>query len=123
MRRLSFALPYPPSVNHYWRMFRGRMVVSIAGRRYRHAVAASAASSKVAGLRLSGRLSVVLRVSPPDKRRRDLDNVLKALLDGLQAAAVYEDDAQVDELRVLREGVDPSGAGRVFVAIEEGADA
>ena len=36
---LEIELPYPPTLNHYWRMWRGRMVISQEGRTYRSTVA------------------------------------------------------------------------------------
>jgi crossover junction endodeoxyribonuclease RusA len=38
----------------------------------------------------------------PDRRRRDLDNIQKAILDALTHAGVWEDDSQVDDIRVFR---------------------
>jgi Holliday junction resolvase RusA-like endonuclease len=35
---LEVELPFPPSVNHYWRMWRGRMVISTEGRAYRERI-------------------------------------------------------------------------------------
>lgn len=51
---------------------------------------------------LTGRLGICLDAYPPDKRRRDLDNILKPLLDSLVHAGLIEDDSQFDELHVLR---------------------
>jgi len=48
------------------------------------------------------RLSVFIEAFPPDKRKRDLDNVLKSLLDALQHAGVYADDCQIDRLSIIR---------------------
>lgn len=40
-------LPWPPSVNTYWRTFRGRMLISAHGRDYRvRAVAAAIAAER-----------------------------------------------------------------------------
>jgi Holliday junction resolvase RusA-like endonuclease len=39
-------------------------------------------------------------VCPPDNRKRDLDNILKALFDALQHAGVIEDDSQIRKLMV-----------------------
>jgi crossover junction endodeoxyribonuclease RusA len=109
-------LPWPPSLNTYWRhipMGRSvRSLISRKGRAYREAVAAT-----VRGTRTTpGRLSVVLAVYPPDRRRRDLDNIPKALLDSLQHAGVIEDDENIDDLRIIR--CDVVRGGRVVVEIE-----
>lgn len=62
-------------------------------------------------------VAVVLRVFFPNRRRRDLDNVSKSLLDGItKARAVWADDSQVSDLRILR-GYD-ADRPRVEVAIE-----
>ena len=38
-----------------------------------------------------------LRIYPPDRRRRDSDNVLKCLLDSLEKGGAYLDDNQVKD--------------------------
>jgi crossover junction endodeoxyribonuclease RusA len=53
----------------------------------------------------------------PDNRCRDLDNILKALQDALQDAGVYNDDHQIDDLRVTRTA--PQKPGWVDVDITE----
>lgn len=98
--RYTFALPYPPSVNAYWRNVRGRVLVSAAGRAYRKRVRGVVAGTELGDM--AGRLGVRITAHPPDRRRRDLDNTLKATLDALQDAGLYEDDGQIDELQVLR---------------------
>ncbi len=35
---IEITLPWPPSVNTYWRMFKNRMIISKEGREYRVAV-------------------------------------------------------------------------------------
>lgn len=116
---LIYALPYPPTVNTYWRHVvcpgRGkssvRVLISKAGRAYRKFVRVAVGRVEP----ISGRLHVVLRVHPPDRRKRDLDNLPKALLDALEHAGVYDDDSQIDWLEVKRESV--MSGGCVFVTI------
>ena len=48
-----------------------------------------------------GPVEVSLDVYFPDKRRRDLDNVLKAVMDALNGVA-YQDDSQIVRLKVVR---------------------
>lgn len=103
---IEIALPWPPSVNHYWRTPRtgplaGRTMVSEHGRLYRAAVAEQVMLQGAARL-MAGRLSVEVEVIEPDRRARDIDNLLKATLDSLTHAGVWMDDQQIDDLRIWR---------------------
>ena len=107
VKALSFDLPWPPSVNNYYRHVGPRVLISRAGRRYRSMVV-----SRLGGLKkLAGRLSLYAELYPPDRRRRDIDNVGgKALLDSLQAAGLFDDDSQIKELHLLMlEPMPPDG--------------
>jgi crossover junction endodeoxyribonuclease RusA len=111
---VKLSLPYPPSVNTYWRQFRGRAILSADGRAYRLAVYAAVWSA--GRPRIDGRLAVTLEVWTPDRMRRDLDNLPKGILDGLAKAGVYADDSQIDRLTIERMGRAPHG--RVDVLID-----
>ncbi len=94
-------LPWPPSVNTYWRRHGNRYFISEAGQTFREALYYLCARHR--GLFAPHmRLSVNIEAFPPDKRRRDLDNILKSLLDSLQHAGVYDDDSQIDYLAITR---------------------
>jgi len=114
---LTVALPYPPSVNHYWRRVGPRTVISRQGRAYRREVAAAVERiDRVAEqMPLTGPLSVEVSLYPPDRRRRDLDNVLKALLDALQHAGVYLDDSLIEHLSVEKRDVVDGGKAVVVI--------
>lgn len=108
---IELELPYPPSVNHYWRRVGARTLISRGGRAFRQAVCSILAAH---GIRpLAGPLEMVIDVYPPDRRRRDLDNLQKALLDALAHGGAYHDDSQIDRLTVQRRGVAPDGMVRV----------
>ena len=112
---IEFELPYPPSVNHYFRMVQGRMLISREGRLFRQRVCAILAASGVRAM--AGPLALEIEVYPPDNRRRDIDNVQKALLDALQHGGLYEDDSQIVKLDIERRGC--VSRGRTIVRIQE----
>ena len=99
MEMIEMTLPWPPSVNTYWRNFDGRMIISARGRDYRETVGDQMTLQKMVK-NFKGQLKVEIEAFRPDKRRRDLDNLLKATLDGLAHAGVYEDDSQIVDLRI-----------------------
>ena len=116
-------LPYPPSVNHYWesniryvkKKARINVRVSKKGVAYRKEVVYLCKKMKIP--KLKGKVNVRVIVNPPDRRKRDLDNLLKALLDALSAGNVYDDDFQVERLSMVRQEVVKNG--RVKVIIKE----
>lgn len=114
---IELALPYPPSANHYWRMWRGRMVISREGRAYRQSVGAALKSMCIAPM--NGPLAVCIELCPPDRRRRDVDNGQKALLDALQHGGAFHDDSQVFWLLTRKGAVFPGG--KAIVRLTEGS--
>lgn len=106
---IKLRLPFPPSTNTYYRMVNNRMLISEKGRKYRQDVIGSCLEQLKCFPKLSGRLSVRIIATVPDKRRRDLDNMLKATLDSLQHAGVYFDDSQIDDLQIIRSVVSKPG--------------
>lgn len=131
---IELTLPYPPSVNAMWRTPRsgplaGRTMLSREGRDYREAAAAAIAQQQrsmaargvgmrgcpgIGGIGIDGRLIVEIEARMPDRRKRDLDNLPKAVLDALTHAGVWHDDGQIDDLRVWRS---PLLSGQVVVRI------
>lgn len=107
-------LPWPPSVNTYWRTVNGRMLISKKGREYKKEVSLLARHNRWTK-HLAGRLAVRVVLHPPTKARRDVDNSIKALLDAMQAAGVYLDDSQVDLLVVERGQVQRPGMAIVEI--------
>ena len=101
---MNLTLPFPPSVNGYWRSpnkgaSRGRTLVSERGRAFQ----AEAIAQVMEQLRhrpkpISADISVAVVFYPPTKARRDLDNFFKALFDAMTQAGVWLDDSQIKHI-------------------------
>lgn len=118
-REVALWLPWPPSVNTYWRHPKegpaaGRHLISEKGRAYCKAVL----SAVPAPVMLVGRLHATLIYWPPDRRVRDIDNFLKAPLDALRRAGIYRDDSQIKRL-VIDFDNEPRKGGRLYILIRE----
>jgi crossover junction endodeoxyribonuclease RusA len=93
---VTIVLPWPPSVNGYWRSFNNRQIISRRGREYRDevfAIIVGLGSPSVG----DGDLEVWEEFHPPTLRRYDLDNFRKAHRDALTHAGVWGDDSQIAE--------------------------
>lgn len=120
---MRLVLPFPPSVNTYWRApnkgpLAGRHLISAKGRAYQSAACAAI----VEQLRrlpkpTSAPAAVEIILFPPDARRRDIDNYNKALFDALTHAGAWEDDSQVK--RMLVEWGPVTKKGRVEITISK----
>jgi len=98
---MKLTLPFPPSVNTYWRNTRKGVLISASGRSFRSNALADIMEQL---RRLPEPITVNVAVSvilyPPDKRPRDLDNYLKAAFDSLTHAGVWVDDKQIKRFTV-----------------------
>lgn len=116
---ITLDLPWPPSVNTYYRSPRsgrlaGRTLISEAGRNYRKAVEDYVRLKRL-GVTLRGSLAIRIMAFPPDRRTRDLDNCLKALLDSITHAKAVEDDGLFDKITIERGPVMKGGLVRVCI--------
>jgi Holliday junction resolvase RusA-like endonuclease len=111
---ITLELPYPPTINRYYRHVGFRTLISREGRAYRQAVCAIL---RRAGIQpLEGTLAVGIDLYPPDRRTRDADNAQKALCDALQHGGVFRDDSQIKKLlTIMRDQVFPGGKAIVAV--------
>lgn len=106
-------LPFPPSANSYWRRNGNRYFISTKGTAYRKYVIEHC-KIYYGFFSADERLSMIVDVYPPDRRKRDLGNLDKCLADSLQHAGVYPDDYQIDELTYKRM---PINDGKVVVRL------
>lgn len=63
------------------------------------------------------RISISIQAYPPDKRVRDLDNLLKILIDSLKDANLFLDDSQIDKIYIERMSIFKKG--KLDIKVEE----
>ena len=98
---MKLTLPFPPSVNTYWRNTRKGVLISASGRSFRsNAIGAVYEQLKRRPQPITVNVAVTVMLYPPDKRARDLDNYLKAVFDSLTHAGVWRDDKQIKRIEV-----------------------
>ena len=103
-------------MNTYWRNFRGRTVLSKNGRQFKADVQDYVIEQNIPKFG-DKKLKITMILRPRDKRKIDIDNRIKAVLDSLQDAGVFDDDFQVDHIEMIR-GEQIKG-GLIRVLIEE----
>lgn len=117
---LTLELPFPPSINGYWRHVmigkHPRTLISEKGRAFRQAVLDHCLVENVRQT-FAGPIACTVDLHPPCNRRRDCDNYCKGLLDALGHAGIYSDDSQIVDLRIR---MHPKLApGKVVVTLQE----
>lgn len=105
---IRLELPYPPTINHYYGVRGKGRYIKPEGLAFRKAVADVVQMVNP----IAGKVGIHILVFPPDKRKRDLDNVLKALLDALTHAGAWVDDSQIWDLQITR-GDNKEGGGTI----------
>ena len=118
---IKLIYPWPPTVNQYWLLNRnGSRRLSPKAWDFRKQAVIVA---QMAGIDLDTReplrkpVRVSVKAYPPDRRKRDIDNILKALFDAMTHTLIWEDDSQVKDLHVTM--MDVKGNGRVEVEVSE----
>lgn len=115
---LELTLPWPPSLNKYYRAVRGRNIISKTGREYRSEILSLLDGCEM----VKGCVTVDITLMLPDRRKRDVDNTLKAMLDALGKAGAYEDDSKILSLTVRKEHNETKkGVVKVLIAEEDGS--
>ena len=113
---INIELPYPPTVNHYYRHVGYKTLISKDGRNYRKTVCVAMMIAKVKTM--TGPVALTIDVYPPDRRRRDLDNLLKSLIDSLEHGGAFKDDSQIVKITATKH--EPTKGGKAIVRIEGG---
>ena len=116
----TIKLPCPVSANQ--RLIKSKNGILINSSKYRdwHNLALFQIKNQFSKIEtFQGRIKLSIEVHFRDKRRRDIDNIVKGLQDVLTDAKFFIDDCQIDELFVKREEIDTDKKGYVIVFIEE----
>ncbi len=110
-------LPFPPSVNTYWRRSGKHMHLSKRARQYKKEVAAILLDKFGAGIVFPDqRLKATILLYPPSVAKRDIDNYPKAIFDALNDR-LWGDDGQVDSMVVIRKEKATGGKVAMMVAV------
>ena len=121
-RSVSFSLPWPQWVNEYWKPVRVgsfcKVISSAKAKRYAEEVD-SVIWHRFGTLKpIECEVEIEVGVVLPDRRKRDLDNILKGPLDGLSKAGFWADDSLVRRITIERSG-EVEKPGRLDVTVTE----
>ena len=115
---ITLILPFPPSMNTYWRNLNGRTLLSAKGRKYKtDVVYAVYEQLKQDPKPITDNVAVKVEFYPPNNIRRDMDNYFKALFDSLTTAGVWIDDSQIK--RIESEWFESVINGKVIIYINK----
>ena len=81
-----------PSVNHYWLANGHKRYISSKGREFKRMLSIEA--KRIGCSAIDGDIKIVINWYKKGKRRGDLDNILKVIMDSLNGIG-YHDDSQV----------------------------
>jgi crossover junction endodeoxyribonuclease RusA len=114
-KELNIILPYPhkASVNSIWKRVKNQVYLSPQAKHFRYLVY----------YQLHGTigfedmpLRLEIKIYPPDNRVRDIDNILKTVLDSLQFAKMFKNDSQVHQLYLEKMPVKKGGELEVKIS-------
>jgi crossover junction endodeoxyribonuclease RusA len=110
---VALVLPWPPSANSLWRAVKGRNIMSARYRDWQYE------AGQCVGLQnppnVKGPVNLTIELTPPDRRRIDLDNRLKAVIDLLVKHRVIEADDNTVVRQIVARWVDNDNECTVFV--------
>lgn len=115
---LEATLPYPPSANTAWRasksFYKNKIYLNPKVVKFRKRVQEILMLERFP--KMSGPIFLELYLYMPDKRRRDIDNPIKAVLDALEHGGLFENDSQVSKLLVQKMGIEKNGKAIVKIS-------
>ena len=107
---MNFKLKIPPLLNAYYgHIARGKRVIKYIktpGKEFKAYVKDFAHRNQL-DVKANIPLKMTIHIYFKDKRKRDIDAILKSLLDSLTEAMVYEDDSLIEELHIYKHAPKP----------------
>jgi crossover junction endodeoxyribonuclease RusA len=111
----TYHFPWPISQNAIWRAVKGRNILSSAARRW------FAEASELLSLQpfkaFKGPVELSVKLCPPNKRKWDIDNKSKVLLDALVKKGIIEGDDWTIVKKLTLEINEESEPGNAFVTV------
>lgn len=103
-------LPWPVSVNALYRVRGKKVYISSKGKAFKKACGIILAEEKCHFE--EDRVWLDIEVYPPDRRKRDISNLIKIVEDALPW---FKDDSQVDKIEIRRCEVDERKKGYILI--------
>lgn len=89
---MRFQFEFPPSTNNLWMPVKGKGLVKTKEYRTWQDANAWIIRQQIGLVKIKGPFEIYFIFERPDRRKRDLDNLLKASLDCITNARVVDDD-------------------------------
>ncbi len=110
-----------PSVNHIWKISKNGIIYKTKDGKIFIQTIAELVQVEMLSKRIKtikGRVVVYIRYYYTG-RGKDIDNILKGILDGLQMGKAFENDSQVVELNILKKKSDNKKIEKLYITVQE----
>ncbi len=118
---VEFSLPWAPSVNNVWQVgkTKGRSTVYLSEKykEFLSDVRVLSLQGKIPAVKIAPSYKVVIHCYPPNARKYDIDNRVKATFDALTRIGFWEDDSLVHEVTAKKEPIRKEG-GLIKISVE-----
>ena len=112
----TFTIPFPPTTNHIWKSSGKRRYLSSEYVAFKGLVDYIVKRERIPKFG-DKRMAVAIELCAPNRRRVDIDNRVKAVLDAFTESHVWDDDSQVDQLHVKRGTIVKGGCAVVTLEV------
>lgn len=112
---ITFTVPYPPQANHMYTVARGRKIKSADYRSWKERATLHIMAQRPG--KIAGLYTLEIVVPRPDRRGRDIDNLIKPISDAIAAAGVIANDNQAMSVLIAWSSPDPEKGAPVRVVV------